>query len=174
TAARLAPLLPPARSVPALRDAELRLQTALAGAAGVPAVVGAVGRAYERRGLAAVGWPPLRWIHHLRPDPLRRLGLGQSGTGDEVLRRTSLPSASAASRAGVDSAARLPPRAASGGGGQRRPLARRRRVGRATGAVAADAARSGEVTSRGRARRTGPGSRRCGPRNDSAAAMVAS
>jgi len=106
TAARLAPLLPPARSVPALRDAELRLQTALAAAAGVPAVVGAVGRAYERRGLAAVGWPPLRWIHHLRPDPLRRLGLGQSGTGDEVLRRTSLPSASAASRAGVDSAVR--------------------------------------------------------------------
>ena len=115
TAARLAPLLPPARSVPALRDAELRLQTALAGAAGVPAVVGAVGRAYERRGLAAVGWPPLRWIHHLRPDPLRRLGLGQSGTGDEVLRRTSLPSASAASRAGVDSAVRSLAGAASGG-----------------------------------------------------------
>ena len=115
TAARLAPLVPLPKSVPALRDAERRLQTALAGAAGVPAVVGAVGRAYERRGLAAVGWPPLRWIHHMRPDPLRRLGLGQASMGDEVLRRTSLPSASAASRAGVDSAVRSLADTASGG-----------------------------------------------------------
>jgi hypothetical protein len=115
TAARLAPLVPLPRSVPALRDAERRLQTALAGAAGVPAVVGAVGRAYERRGLAEVGWPPLRWIQHLRPDPLRRLGLGQSSVGDEVLRRTSLPSASAASRAAVDSAVRSLADTASGG-----------------------------------------------------------
>ncbi|MGZ8714816.1 MAG: GTPase, partial [Mycobacterium sp.] len=42
----------------------------------------------------------------LRPDPLRRLGLGKAGAQDVVLRRTSLPSASAASRAGVDSAVR--------------------------------------------------------------------
>jgi len=105
-AARLTPLVPQRRSEPALRDAERRLQSAIAGAAGVPAVVAAVGRAYERRGLAAVGWPPLRWIPKLRPDPLRRLGLGQSDAQDVVLRRTSLPSASAASRAGVDSAVR--------------------------------------------------------------------
>lgn len=115
TAARLAPVVPLRRSEPALRDAERRLRTALAAAAGVPTVVGAVGRAYERRGLAAVGWPPVRWIQHLRPDPLRRLGLGHSSMGDEVLRRTSLPSASAASRAGVDSAVRALADTASGG-----------------------------------------------------------
>ncbi|MCT7660805.1 GTPase [Mycobacterium deserti] len=107
-ASRLTPLVPPQRSGPALRDAERRLQTALAAAAGVPTVVSAVGRAYERRGLAAVGWPPLRLIPKLRPDPLRRLGIGHSAAsdGNEVLRRTSLPSASAASRAAVDSAVR--------------------------------------------------------------------
>ncbi|MDZ4266549.1 MAG: GTPase, partial [Mycobacterium sp.] len=48
-AARLTPLVPQRRSEPALRDAERRLQSAIAGAAGVPAVVTAVGRAYERR-----------------------------------------------------------------------------------------------------------------------------
>ncbi|MGZ8809101.1 MAG: GTPase, partial [Mycobacterium sp.] len=105
-AARLTPLVPQRRSEPALLDAERRLQSAIAGAAGVPAVVAAVGRAYEMRGLAAVGWPPLSWIAKLRPDPLRRLGLGQSDAQVVVLRRTSLPSASAASRAGVDSAVR--------------------------------------------------------------------
>jgi len=105
-AARLAPLVPQRRSHPALRDGEQRLQTALAGAAGVPTVVAAVGRAYDRRGMAAVGWPPLRWLSRVRPDPLRRLGLGQPVAQDEVLRRTSLPSASAASRAAVDSAVR--------------------------------------------------------------------
>lgn len=105
-AARLAPLAPPRRSEPALRDAERQLRTALAESAAVPAVVDAVGRAYSRRGLAAVGWPPVRWVPKLRPDPLRRLGLGQSGAQEEVLRRTSLPSGSAASRAAVDSAVR--------------------------------------------------------------------
>ncbi|HEY9267392.1 MAG TPA: ABC transporter, partial [Mycobacterium sp.] len=44
-----------------------------------------------------------------------RLGLGQSGTQDTVLRRTSLPSASAASRAGVDSAVRALADTASSG-----------------------------------------------------------
>lgn len=105
-AARLTPLVPKRRSEPALRDAERRLQGALAAAAGVPTVVAAVGRAYDRRGMAAVGWPPLSWTSKIRPDPLRRLGIGRSGTQDEVLRRTSLPSASAASRAAVDSAVR--------------------------------------------------------------------
>ncbi|MEO3760653.1 GTPase [Mycobacterium sp. B14F4] len=115
TAARLAPLVPQRRSDPALRDGERRLQTALAAAAGVPTVVAAVGRAYDRRGLAAVGWPPLRWLAKVRPDPLRRLGIGQSGAQDEVLRRTSLPSASAASRAAVDSAVRALADTASAG-----------------------------------------------------------
>ncbi|BBY17069.1 GTPase [Mycolicibacterium litorale] len=105
-AARLAPLAPARRSEPALRDAERHLRGSLAGAAAVPTVVDAVGRAYTRRGLAATGWPPVRWIPKLRPDPLRRLGLGASDTQGEILRRTSMPSGSAASRAGVDSAVR--------------------------------------------------------------------
>lgn len=105
-AARLAPLVPKRRSEPALRDAERRLQGALAAAAGVPTVVAAVGRAYDRRGMAAVGWPPLSWLSKIRPDPLRRLGIGHSSGQEEVLRRTSLPSASAASRAAVDTAVR--------------------------------------------------------------------
>ncbi|MDQ3343987.1 MAG: ABC transporter, partial [Actinomycetota bacterium] len=75
------------------------------------------------RGVAAVGWPPLRWLSKLRPDPLRRLGLGRpsggqasgrpsggqasgGGSGDSVLRRTSIPAGSAISRAGVDTAVR--------------------------------------------------------------------
>lgn len=106
-AARLAPLVPQRRSEPALREGERQLRTALAGAAGVPAVVDAVGRAYERRALAAVGWPLLSWIGRLRRDPLRRLGLGQPVERQlEVLRRTSMPSGSAASRAAADSAVR--------------------------------------------------------------------
>jgi energy-coupling factor transporter ATP-binding protein EcfA2 len=105
-AARLAPLVPQRRSEPALRDGERQLRSALAAAAGVPAVVDATGRAYERRALAAMGWPPLRWVGKLRPDPLRRLGIGHSSGQPELLRRTSLPSTSAASRAAADSAVR--------------------------------------------------------------------
>ncbi len=118
---RLALLVPPRRSEPMLADAELKLLSALAAAAGVPTVVDAVAQTYRRRALAAVGWPPVRWIYNLRPDPLRRLGLGQSSAqGDvskgavskgavsqgDVLRRTSMPSTSAVSRAAADSAVR--------------------------------------------------------------------
>lgn len=105
-ATRVTPLVPQRRSEPALRDGERRLRAAFAGAAGVPAVVDATGRAYERRALAAMGWPPLRWVGKLRPDPLRRLGIGDSNRDPEPLRRTSLPSSSAASRAAADSAVR--------------------------------------------------------------------
>lgn len=105
-AARLTPLVPSRRSEPALKDGERQLRTALSAAAAVPTVVDAVGRAHQRRGMAAVGWPPLRWLSKLRPDPLRRLGLGRSDAGTEVLRRTSMPSGSAVSRAQVDIAIR--------------------------------------------------------------------
>ncbi|BBZ06886.1 hypothetical protein MDOR_10550 [Mycolicibacterium doricum] len=104
-AARLTPLVPARRSEPALGDAARQLRSALAGAAGVPTVVDAVGRAHTRRGLVATGWPPVRWLPKLRPDPLRRLGLDAPDT-QEILRRTSMPSGSAAARAGVDSAVR--------------------------------------------------------------------
>ena len=106
-ASSLLPLVPnrrPTRSP----GSSPQLATAMRRAAGVPTVLDAVVRAHTRRGTAAVGWPPLRWLSRLRPDPLRRLGLGRSGPSADqgVLSRTSMPAASAASRAGVDSAIR--------------------------------------------------------------------
>jgi len=108
-AARIVPLAPVQRSEPDLRAEASRLRSALERAAGVPAVLDAVTRAHQRRGVAAVGWPPLRWLSKLRPAPLRRLGIGRSpgaGSADQVLGRTSLPAGSAISRAGVDTAVR--------------------------------------------------------------------
>jgi RNA polymerase sigma factor (sigma-70 family) len=81
------------------RDA---LVAALAGAAGVPTVVLAVERTHRRRGALGTGWPVLRWVRRLRPDPLGRLRLGG---GDEDV-RTSLPGPTPVQRAGVGSAAR--------------------------------------------------------------------
>ncbi len=71
----------------------------LAAAAGVDTVVRAVDRAHRSRAVGATGWPPLRWLRRLRPDPLRRLRLPerQIDAGD----RTSLPAPSAADRARV-------------------------------------------------------------------------
>ena len=114
-AARCAPLVPSGRAAPSLRSESVALRAALGRAAGVPGVVSAVGRAHERRGVAAVGWPPLRWLSKLRPDPLRRLGLGRLGSADGPLRRTSLPAGSAVSKAGADSAVRAVADAASAG-----------------------------------------------------------
>ena len=51
------------------------LVTALADAAGVPAVVAAVEGSVRRRGVEETGWPALRWTGKLRADPLRRLHL---------------------------------------------------------------------------------------------------
>jgi hypothetical protein len=114
-AARVVPLVPQRGSDPALRDGERALRNAFAAAAGVPAVVDATGRAYERRALATMGWPPLRWVGKLRPDPLRRLGVGSSSSQPGLLRRTSLPSSSAPSRAAADSAVRALADTASAG-----------------------------------------------------------
>jgi GTP-binding protein EngB required for normal cell division len=98
--------------LPALADA-------LAEAAGVPVVVEAVRRAAVRRAGARAGWPPVRWLARLRPDPLRRLhlatgaGAGRRGRGasadvDEpgAVERTSLPPAGPAARAAASSAVR--------------------------------------------------------------------
>ena len=112
------------------RDDRARLLTALGESAGVPAVVAAVDRAHRRRGALATGWPPTRWVRHLRPDPLRRLGLGDregaerralgAGGDDgepdaaEVPRRTSLPPATPVQRGQLDSAVRHVALAAAG------------------------------------------------------------
>jgi hypothetical protein len=76
---------------------------ALSDAAGVPVVEAAVERSVRGRGAAATGWPPVRWVRGLRPDPLRRLHL--SGRGDELV-RTSLAPASGVQRAAVSDALR--------------------------------------------------------------------
>jgi energy-coupling factor transporter ATP-binding protein EcfA2 len=76
------------------------LVDALADAAGVPAVVHAVERSARREGTARTGWPLLRWTKKLRPDPLRRLHLGDESA------RTSLPQPGAIAKAGVSTALR--------------------------------------------------------------------
>ena len=86
-----------------LREDRTRLVAKLADAAGVPTVVRAVALAHRRRGALATGWPFGRWIRRLRPDPLRRLRLGERPQ-PEV--HTSLPGPTPAQRAGVASALR--------------------------------------------------------------------
>jgi energy-coupling factor transporter ATP-binding protein EcfA2 len=76
------------------------LTGALADAAGVPVVVSAVERSARREGAARTGWPLLRWTSRLRPDPLRRLHLGDERA------RTSLPEAGAVAQAAMTAALR--------------------------------------------------------------------
>jgi hypothetical protein len=83
------------------RDRE-ELVAALSEAAGVPRVVEAVGEAHRHRGTLASGWPPVRWLRRLRPDPLRRLRLGDG----ESVGMTSLPPATDTQLAQVATAVR--------------------------------------------------------------------
>jgi len=78
------------------RSDRAALTAALSGAAGVPGVVRAVANAHRRRGALATGWPFVRWLRRLRPDPLRRLRLPDrvqpAGEGDRGrLRRGAEP-----------------------------------------------------------------------------------
>ncbi len=96
---------------------DARVVSALADAAGVDAVVHAVEQDFRNRSGAVGGWPFTRWLRGLRPDPLRRLGLGRDEARDSraELRRSSLPAPSPAQRAAVDLALRdLGDRAAAG------------------------------------------------------------
>ncbi len=77
------------------------LVSALAGAAGVPAVTRAVAGAHRRRGALKAGWPLGRWVRRLKPDPLKRLGLERP-----AVEHTSIPRATPVQRAQVSSAAR--------------------------------------------------------------------
>jgi GTP-binding protein EngB required for normal cell division len=93
-----------------------RLVAALEEAGGVPRVVRAVDAAHRHRGALATGWPFVRWVRRLRPDPLRRLRLrdrapeGQSEPG-----RTSVPPPTEVQHAQVATATRnLADRAAEG------------------------------------------------------------
>jgi GTP-binding protein EngB required for normal cell division len=92
--------------------ARSELLDALARSAGVPTVVQAVERDYRMEAAASTGWPFTRWVHHLRPRPLRRLRLDgrdvrvTDADMRSVLGRSSLPPPSPASRAAVDLATR--------------------------------------------------------------------
>ena len=79
------------------------LVVALADAAGVGTVVRAVETAHRRRGALRAGWPFVRWVKRLRPDPLRRLRLPET---PQPSVRTSLPGPTAVQRARVDTAVR--------------------------------------------------------------------
>jgi GTP-binding protein EngB required for normal cell division len=80
-----------------------RLLAALEDAAGVPTVLRAVNAAHRRRGALATGWPFVRWLRRLRPDPLRRLRLPET---PEASGRTSMAPPTEVQRAQVASAAR--------------------------------------------------------------------
>ncbi|TXR57056.1 GTPase [Quadrisphaera setariae] len=96
-----------AEGTPALVDA-------LAVAAGVPAISDAVRGSELRAGVGRTGWPFTRWVRRLRPDPLERLHLpsSSSGQGKEValasaqLTRTSVPVPTPSQRAQVSTAVR--------------------------------------------------------------------
>ena len=94
------------------REDRRRLAAALEDAAGVPAVLRAVAASHRRRGALATGWPFLRWVRRLRPDPLRRLRLPET---PRPAMRTSLPPPTDVQTAQMATAARrLADRAAEG------------------------------------------------------------
>ncbi|NEA36953.1 ABC transporter [Streptomyces sp. SID13031] len=99
---------------PAIAKGDIaELVDALADASGVPVVVEAVRRSYLQRATAATGWPVTKWLARFRPDPLRRLHLGQqskalrkSAANEVSIARSSLPTATPVQRARMDAAVR--------------------------------------------------------------------
>jgi hypothetical protein len=88
-------------------DDASELTDALCRAAGVPAVVDAVRRDYRLQAERHGGWPFTRWVHRLRPEPLRRLRLDDAHAMNRsgaklALGRSSLPPPGPATRAAVD------------------------------------------------------------------------
>lgn len=88
------------------------LSTHLAAAAGVPIVVDAVNASVRHRGQLATGWPLVKWIGRLKPDPLRRLRIGggraeiESPESAPEVTRSSLPARSASAAAHLSSGLR--------------------------------------------------------------------
>ncbi|OKL53520.1 hypothetical protein BSZ39_09035 [Bowdeniella nasicola] len=67
---------------------------AAAKAAGMDALSSAVAKSYRRRASMKAGWPFIRWVNRLRPDPLPRLHLATGGGNierAEITPTTSLP-----------------------------------------------------------------------------------
>lgn len=102
-------------------QADHKLVVALEHAAGVPVVLDAVQRDYLRQAGNHVGWPFTRWVSALRPDPLKRLRLGDNPAAitpvdvKTALGRSSLPPPSPAARSAVDLATRQVGEAAGAG-----------------------------------------------------------
>ncbi|AGL13607.1 GTPase family protein [Actinoplanes sp. N902-109] len=101
---------PPAAEDEVDRATVRQLTDALAGSAGVPAVVEATEGAYRHRAIANTGWPLIRGVRKLRPDPLKRLHLDTEGVApffadDEEaaapVPRTSVPEPDAAQKSAV-------------------------------------------------------------------------
>ena len=97
---------PPAAEDEVDRATVRQLADALAASAGVPAVAEATGNAYRHRAAANTGWPVVRGLRRLRPDPLKRLHLStEPAAADpvstDIVPRTSLPEADAAQKSAV-------------------------------------------------------------------------
>ncbi|OJF11384.1 ABC transporter [Couchioplanes caeruleus subsp. caeruleus] len=104
---------PPAAEDEIDRATVRQLTDALAASAGVPAVSAATAGAYRHRALASTGWPLLRGVRKLRPDPLKRLHISSdkpvadepagNAPAQEIapVPRTSLPEADAAQKSAV-------------------------------------------------------------------------
>jgi hypothetical protein len=89
---------------------------ALGEAGGVPRVVRAVDAAHRHRGALATGWPFVRWVRRLRPDPLRRLRLrDRAEEATPAPGRTSLPPPTEVQHAQVATATRTLADGAAGG-----------------------------------------------------------
>jgi len=83
-----------------------QLADALAGVVGAPGLAAAAGASHRYNGNAAVGWPFIRWVAKLRPDPLRRLGLEKvkGAISSAAPRRTSVQLDNPVAKAGVTTA----------------------------------------------------------------------
>ncbi|GAA2681027.1 GTPase family protein [Actinoplanes palleronii] len=96
---------PPAAEDEVDRATVRQLTETLSASAGVPAVADATAAAYRHRAAAATGWPLVRGLRRLRPDPLRKLHLAgevkTDGVSTDVVPRTSLPEADAAQKSAV-------------------------------------------------------------------------
>ena len=92
---------PPAAEDEVDRATVRQLSDALAVSAGVPAVAAATTNAYRHRAIASTGWPLIRGLRKLRPDPLKRLHLAAPAGEEEPVARTSIPEADAAQKSAV-------------------------------------------------------------------------
>ena len=113
---------PAARQAPQVRQSLDTLRLAAASLAGVDVVSQAVEGSDRHRAHTRVGWFWLRWIEHLRRDPLRALHLGtgrppapkstdaeqsDGATGPDVIDLTSLPPAGPAATGRLRSSAHV-------------------------------------------------------------------